>query len=81
MADGYQSKKPIVSNCAIILLRDDMQVSYLLVVVCNQSLERVSLDKVVVGMLVAILTEAKSLFSTFTRNIATVTSRANPQLK
>ena len=56
MADGYHSKEPIVSNCAIILLLDDMRVSYLFVVY-NQSLERVSLDKVVVGVLVAILTE------------------------
>ena len=50
MADGYHSKEPIVSNCAIILLLDDMRVSYLFVVY-NQSLGRVSLDKVVVGVL------------------------------
>ena len=82
MADGYHSKTPIVSNCAIILPRDDMRVSYLFLD-CNQSLERVSLDKAVVGMLAAILTEAiakKNLFLTF-NNMVGVTCKPIIEIK
>lgn len=77
MADGYHSKKPKVSNCAIILLRDDMPVSYLWFVT------RDSLDKVVVAMFSAIIMEAmakSSKFSIFT-NMVSMTSLANLELK
>ena len=60
MADGYHSKKPIVSNCAIILISADMRASdsQLLFGVCNQFL-KIHSDKGVVAMLAAIMKEAR----------------------